>query len=288
MNTRSLIAILPVVLAATSGCSNLVHTSPFDIRPHKNTCEVILAGPATTDEMRLWVPEGISTDTGFSSIYPVGSPWDLSDGRWRHRVTEDGLFGPGNFARVAPDTVECAGIRVPVDQPVKWTTSLRPTADGLTFTIRLTNCGTQPLHKAGAAICLKFLKAPWWSDTNTFVRSDGRMRSLADLGRDAGLPNGFEAYLMEGESYDNVFYQQFWGFNRHRLDRPIMVSHNTATDRCVVISSPHAYFLHSNPQNPCTDIMLAFGDIAPRMTVERSGRVRIMSGKPMKALQQVP
>lgn len=275
---------LPAILAAIAGCANLDQTCPLDIRPHKNTCEVILAGPPEVGDVRLWVPEGIATDIGFSSIYPVGSIWEPSHQLWLHEVTEAGLFGPGNFARVAPDTLECAGIRVPVDQPVEWTTLLRPRADGISFCIRLTNRGTQPIHKAGAAICLKFLKAPWWSDENTFVRSDGRIQSLADLGRDAGMPNGFEAYLLRGQSHSNVFYQQFWGFNRHQLDAPIMVSRNTGSGRCVIIEAPHAYFLHSNPRNPCTDVMLAFGDIAPGATVDRSGKVRISNASPAKLL----
>ncbi len=269
------IAAAVFAVALIGGCGDSVRKPLFDIRPHKNTCEVILAGPVGVGEMRLWVPEGIATNTGFSSIYPVGQAWVRQGSVWTHEVTEAGLFGPGNFARVAPDTLECAGIRTPVDSPVRWTTTLRPTSDGVAFTIRLTHCGTQPLHKAGAAICLKFLKAPWWSDAGTLVCCDGREQSLADLGREAGLPNGFEAYLLAGESYDNVFYQQFWGFNRHRLDRPMMVSRNTAAGCCIVIEAPHAYFLHSNPRNPCTDVMLAFGDMQPGATVERGGCVKV-------------
>ncbi|NLE59719.1 MAG: hypothetical protein GX616_15270 [Planctomycetes bacterium] len=276
-------AAMATALATIAGCAGLGSKHPFDIRPHMNTCEVMLVGPARIGDMRLWVPEGIATDTGFSSIYPVGSAWTRVDGCWVHRVTQAGLFGPGNFTRVATDTLECAGIRVPVDEPVEWTTTLRPTTDGVAFSIRLTNRGTRSIRKAGAAICLKFFKAPWWSDANTFVRSDGHVQSLAALGRDSGMPNGFEAYLMTGESYDNVFYRQFWGFNRHRLDLPLMVSHNTTAGRCIALEAPNAYFLHSNPQNPCTDVMLAFGDVAPETTVERNGEVRIIAGTPAKA-----
>lgn len=274
---------MATALATIAGCAASESSHIFGIRPHMNTCEVVLVGPAEVGDMRLWVPEGIATNTGFSSVYPVGSAWTRVDGCWVHGVTEAGLFGPGNFTRVATDTLECAGIRVPVDEPVEWTTTLRPTTDGVAFSIRLTNRGTRPIHKAGAAICLKFFKAPWWSDANTFVRSDGHVKSLAALGRDSGIPNGFEAYLMKGESYDNPFYQQFWGFNRHRLDLPLMVSHNTTAGRCIVIEAPHAYFLHSNAQNPCTDIMLAFGDVAPETTVERDGELRIIVGTPAKA-----
>ena len=35
------------------------------------------------------------------------------------------------------------------------------------------------------------------------------------------------------------------------------------------------YFLYSNPNNPCTDIMLAFGHVAPGAVAQASGTVWI-------------
>jgi len=101
------------------------------------------------------------------------------------------------------------------------------------------------------------------------------VRSLAELGRNAGPNNGFEAYLLAGQSFDHVFYREFWGFNRHTLDVPVMVSEHGEAGLCVAISGPRAYFLHSNRGNPCTDIMLAFGDLEPGATAASAGRVEI-------------
>ena len=88
------IAAAVLAVALIGGCGDSGRKPLFDIRPHKNTCEVILAGPAGVGEMRLWVPEGIATNSGFSSVYPVGQAWVRHNDVWTHEVTEAGLFGP--------------------------------------------------------------------------------------------------------------------------------------------------------------------------------------------------
>lgn len=247
----------------------------MELSPHGNTCEVVLKGPEAIGPMRLWVPEAIMTEHGAGAVYPVGGPWRWEDGDLVQVVEPEGNFGPGNVIRVDAQTLECAGIRFPVEGPVRWRTRLRSTGDGVRFTIDLTNLGTSPLRKAGAVICLKFFEAGWWSDESVCVVSGGEVRTLKDLGRDAGRPNGFQAYLLAGAAFDNVFYREFWGFNRHILDRPLMVSDHGAAGLRVGIAAERAWFLHSNVHNPCTDVMLAFGDIVPGATARTSGEVWI-------------
>ena len=88
---------------------------------------------------------------------------------WGQRVSAPDSIGPGNCSKDDPDTFECCGIRIPTDGPVEWGTIVEPTAHSVSFTIRLTNLGPAPLRKAGAAICLKFLDAEWWTDETTFA-----------------------------------------------------------------------------------------------------------------------
>ena len=244
-----------------------------------STCVEIEAQVPAVGSLRLWVPEGIATNTGISAVYPVGQ-WRQQGGKLVQRIPHEDSCGLGNFPKIDENTFECAGIRIPADSPVEWETDVGVGGRSVSFRIRLTNLGRQRLHKAGAAICLRFLNAPWWSDAATFVPSGGKLTPLADLGMEAGMPNSFQAYLVKGESYDNVFYREFWGFNRHRLDRPVMVSANSAADVCVGIQSDRAYFLHCNRGNPCTDIMLAFGDVEPAATAVAEGVVWIREGSP--------
>lgn len=253
------------------------------LRPTDITSQIIIPGPAPVGDLRLWVPEGIASNVGFSAVYPVGQPWHRQGEKWIQEVGGEGIYGrPSNFIRVDPETFECNGIRIPVDGPVEWRTTVVRAQDGADFTIKLKNVGDRTIRKTGAAICLKFLQGDWWADENTYVLSQGKVHTLAELGRDAGLPafRSFQAYLLRGESFDNVFYQQLWGFNRHRLDTPMMVSCRPDADVCVAITADRAYFLHSNKGNPCTDIMLAFGDLKPGETTQSSGRVWIQRGKP--------
>ncbi len=254
------------------------------LAPREGTCEVMISGAPAVGDMRLWVPEGIMSDTGCCAVYPVGGPWTRDGGTLTQEVGEEGLVGPGNFVLVEPGTLECAGIRLPRDVTVRWRTTVTANGNAVDFAIRLTNTGERRIEKAGAAICLKFADAKWWADESTFVRSGGRTCSLAELGRDAGPPNGFEAYLLAGQAFDNVFYREFWGFNRHRLDRPMMVSHHRDAGVCVALRAERAYFLHSNRGNPCTDVMLAFGDLEPGATAESSGRLTIERRSPADVL----
>lgn len=275
---------LAPTVVATAGCAGATLLDASDLRPYLETCEVLVTAPEPIGEMRLWVPEAIMSNTGACACYPRGSIWGRRGQTWHQRVEPAGNFGPGNVHRVDADTLECVGIRFPQDSPVAWETMLRPVADGVVFTIRLNNVGPNTIEKAGAAICVKFLQGRWWSDSRVFVLCGGQVRPLNRLGPYAGPDNGFEAWLLEGRSFDNVFYRQFWGFNEHRLDAPVMVSEHTDTGLCVGVEADSAYFLHSNRGNPCTDVMLAFGDLAPQATSQASGRVWFRHGRARELL----
>ena len=278
-------AVLALTILLNTSCALQKTQSRLELRPKAGTCEVIIsAAPAAIGALRLWVPEAIVSNTGSCSYYPVGQPWVQQGNKFIHEVQGEGIYGPGNVQRVDEQTVECVGIRIPLDSPVQWHTTLVPTQDGVDFKIRLTNVGNKTIHKAAAAICFKFLQRNWWSEENVYVLSGGKVRSLAELGWDAGRPNSFQAYLLQGASFDNVFYQEFWGFNHHRLDKPVMVSYHPDANICVAITAENAYFLHSNKANPCTDIMLAFGNLKPGKSAESAGQILIRSGTPHNLL----
>jgi hypothetical protein len=267
--------------------SMLKDSKRIEIEPRERSSQVVLRGANGIGELLLWVPEGIAGDDGFSAVYPVGTKWTHEGDAWIQEVSGEGIYGrPSNFRRVDKDTFECAGIRMAVESPVEWCTELRSSATEVNFKINLRNAGDEPIKNAGAAVCLKFLEADWWSDNNVYVLSQGRLYRLGELGRRAGLPrfSSFQAYLLEGITHRNPFYQDFWGFNRNRLECPIMVSYNPAADLSVSITGEPAYFLHSNSGNPCTDIMLAFGDLAPGASGQVTGQILLRSGPPRELL----
>jgi len=242
-----------------------------------STCLELATGFPDIADLRLWVPEAITSNTGNSAVYPVGK-WAGSPDRLSQKVPRENTLGPGNCPKVDENTFECSGIRIPADSPVEWETTVLLDEDHATFTVRLTNLGDACLRKAAGAICLRFTDAGWWSDEATFAISDGAMVSLATLGREAGQPNPFQAYLLKGQTYDHVFYHEFWGINESRLDRGLLVSEHAEAGVCVGIESETAYFMHSNKGNPCTDLMLAFGDIEPQGTAEAGGTVWVRRG----------
>ena len=270
---RAMTLIISLILA--SGCAS---REALQMRSLGQSCQVVIEAPEAIGRIRLWVPEAIASDKGLSAVYPKGHPWKAHRHKLDHEVPATGILGAGNCPLVDKRHFECAGIRIPRDSEVRWKTEVEAKSDRVDFEIELTNVGKRTIRKAGAAICIKFLNGSWWSSERTYVLSNGEVRSLAELGWDAGQPNGFQAWVLDGESCGNVFYQKFWGFNRHRLSKPMMVSQHPDAGLCVVVEADAAYFLHCNKGNPCTDMMLAFGDVKPGETAEASGRIRIVSG----------
>ncbi len=242
------------------------------LEPIPNSSQLLIRSDAPVGTLRLWLPEGISSNEGFSSIYPVGA-WEGDRSMLRQHVSPDSTFGPGNFA-IRDHSVECAGIEVPRDQPVEWTASARVDGHRVRFEIRLRNLGSRPIRRAGAPICLKFADKHWWSPDHVHVRSDGRDVTLGQLGERAGKVPGFEAFLLAGRHLDNRFYHEFWGIHPNRLDTPAMISHHPEGWR-VGITAGRAIILHSNRLNPCTDIMLDFGDLPPGKAAVRRGHLWI-------------
>ncbi len=162
--------------------------------------------------LQLWVPEAICTNTGISAVCPVGR-WSGGKTSLTQSISGEATIGPGNAPKVDENHFEIAGIRVRADSAVEWTTAVECSDESVNFSIQLTNFGPTPMVKAGAAICLKFLDAPWWSDDTVFAHCGDNNKSLQELGRDAGRDNGFQAYLVGGHTYDHVFYREFWGIN---------------------------------------------------------------------------
>ncbi|MEN6663820.1 MAG: hypothetical protein ABFD85_07455 [Phycisphaerae bacterium] len=231
--------------------------------------------------LQLWAPEGIATDTGFSSIYPFGQ-WRGDERRLVQEIEPPQCFAPQtNIPKIDPQTMEYDGIRFPVDQSVRWRTVVEADNDSVRYAITLTNLGQQPMVKPGAAICTKFLDGSWWSLEDTFVFSGGRRVSLAQLGRGGGRANEYQAFLMKGQTYNHEFYKQFWGFNAAQLDQPTMIAHNQAAGVCIAVSTPAAWFIHNNKGNPCMDMMIAFGKLtdpplAPGQSATAEGSVAVL------------
>ena len=226
----------------------------------------------------MWTPEAIATERGFSAVYPAGR-WTGSGRELTQHVAAAESCAGGDFPRVDEHLFEYAGIAIPVESPVSWDATVTAEEDVVRFSIRLTNVGDRPLRRAGAAICLNFSGAAWWSADRTFVRSGGRVVPLGDLARDGGRANEFQAFLVGSESCDNPFYRDFWGFSSRRLDEPVMVSENAEAGVCVAIRCDRAYFMLNNLGNPCTDMMVAFGDVAPGASAEAGGTVTIGRGE---------
>ena len=76
-----------------------------------NTTMVRLhTGNPEVGTLRLWVPEAIASNTGFSAVYPVGT-WEAQDCACAQTVSREGLIGPGSFRRVDEKTLESLGRR---------------------------------------------------------------------------------------------------------------------------------------------------------------------------------
>ena len=254
--------------------------------------EIIISGPPDIGEIRLWVPEAVMAVPGAAAIYPRGQPWRREGGSLRQVVENDEIFDKHQVRRLDNDTIEFHKMRLALAGPVRWESEVRRSDDGVSFTIRLTNRGTQTIRQAAAAVCVKFLDgAKWWNDDRVMGVFEGRLQPLSQLGRTESRfyrPNPFQLYLLRGQTFDNPFYRDVWGVNPHRLDRPLLISEHRAAGLCVVVSAQRAYFLHCNHSNPCTDLMLAFGDLGPGKTADATGQVSIRRGTAAQVLTNWP
>lgn len=217
-----------------------------------------------TGRCQLWIPEGFATVRGFSSIYPHHVDWQQEDSTYTQQAGVESAFTSGsNFVEVEPGVLECAGVRSLKEKPVRWSTRLVFGEDRVDFSITVKNPNDTPLEKVAAALCFKFLEGDWWSDDTAFLLTSDGIKSISDLGRMGGAYNGFQAWLVDDESYDNPFYTDFWGFNSVRVTKPVWVSRCEEAGCSIVVACDAAYFIHSNPGNPCTDLAMKFGDLEP-------------------------
>lgn len=224
---------------------------------------------------QLWIPEGFATMRGFSSIYPHHIDWQQEDSTFtQHAGVESAFTSGSNFVEVEPGVLDCAGVRSIKEKPVAWSTRLTFGEDRVDFSITVRNPNDVCLEKVAAALCFKFLEGDWWSDDTAFILTPDGIKSIADLGREGGMPNGFQAWLVDDESYDNPFYVDFWGFNAVRAVKPVWVS-RCERAQCSIVAACDAYFIHSNPGNPCTDIAMKFGDLEPEQERTCSGYIEL-------------
>jgi len=245
--------------------------TPFELRPKKNTTEVIVSGTPDIGEFQVWVPEGVSSNTDTCCVYPTGGPWIIDGNKVTQDVQRDGLGA-------VTDASKCS---------VTWQTTITARESSVEFRMKLTNTGETLIEKAGAAVCVKLNQAKWWSAGETYVLSGGQVRNFAEFEWPQDKYPYLQAFLVKGEAYFNPFYHESWGFSSHRLDQPIIVSQHSEANVCFAVTADRAYFLHSNQGNPCTDVMLAFGDIPPGESAESCGQVLILKGKARDVLARL-
>ncbi len=267
------------------GCTSHEQAVTLRLLPKQGTSEIIIETPGEVGDLRLWLPEAIMSNNGACAVYPSGSQWYRQGAKLVQDIDPAQSIGPGNCPLVADRTFECCGIRFPYEGPVSWQAVAEVKHGQVYFRIKLKNESERPINKAAAAICLKFMNRQVWNDQYVFVLSDSEVRALRDIRGENGILNGFEAFLLRGQTYDNVFYHRAWGISPHTLDVPVMVSEFSAAGQCVGIEADRAYFLHSNKGNPCTDIAMAFGDLAPGASAESKGQVWIKTGQAAALLQ---
>ena len=220
---------------------------------------------------RLWLPEAVGTEHGSAGTYPHGMTWQRDGNTLRQEATVDQVFGPGNVHEVEPGVLECCGVRSRKEKPVPWTSSYRFGEDRVDFTLTVRNPRGETLDKVSGKMCFWFMEGGWWDDSVCWLLTRDGPRTIADLGRAGGLPNTFQAWLLEGETYDNPFTHEFWGINATRAVAPVWVSRCEKAGCSVVVSCEDAYYIHSNAGNPCTDLAMKFGDLAPGQEATCSG-----------------
>jgi len=224
---------------------------------------------------RLWLPEALITGRGSACVYPQGMSWRRDGQVWRQGAGVEQAFGPGNWAEVEPGVIETCGIRTLKERPLAWRSECLFGEDRLDFRLTVTNPHRETLAEVCAPVCFKFLEANWWSDEVAYMLTAEGVRSVAQLGRDAGLPNQFQAWLLEGETCENPFFVQFWGFGDARALVPVWVSRCEPAGCSVIVGCEAACFLHSNAGNPCTDLGIKYGDLEPGASVTREGYVEL-------------
>ena len=222
---------------------------------------------------RLWLPEAVSTDRGLAGVYPRGMAWQRSGDELVQEASAEQAFGPGNVNEIEPGVLECCGIRMRKEEPLPWRSSYRFGDNRVDFSLTVHNPHNEALSKVAAAVCFKFMQASWWSDSVCFLLTTEGVRTIAQLGRTGGQPNTFQAWLLEGETYDNPFTREFWGFGDARVAAPIWVSRCEEAGCSIVLRCEAAYYIHSNAGNPCTDLALKFGDLAAGASATCSGYV---------------
>lgn len=224
---------------------------------------------------RLWLPEAVSTDHGLASAYPHGMDWQRDGDSLSQEATIEQAFGPGNIYEVEPGVLECCGIRMRKEKALPWRASYHFDDYRVDFSLSIFNPHQETLPKVAAEVCFKFMDGNWWRDDICYLLTTDGVRTIAQLGRAGGQPNTFQAWLLKGETYDNPFTREFWGFGDARVAAPLWVSRCEEAGCSVVVGCEAAYFIHSNAGNPCTDLALKFGDLAAGGFAKCAGYVEL-------------
>jgi len=169
------------------------------------------------------------------------------------------------------------------ERPLPWCANYHFGDNRVDFSLSVSNPHNVVLPKVAAEVCFNFMRASWWRDDVCFLLTTEGVRSIAQLGRRGGQPNTFQAWLLKGETYDNPFTREFWGYGAARVETPIWVSRCEEAGCSVVVGCEAAYYIHSNAGNPCTDLAMKFGDLSAGTSAICSGYVEFTT----KSVQQI-
>jgi len=254
----------------------------FNPLPNKSIVEFTHEYFNEVGPCRLWLPEAVNTDRGCAGVYPEGMSWHKNGSILVQNADTKQVFNLSqNVHEIKPGILECLGIVMLKEKPLPWRASYRFGDDRVDFSLSVYNPHNETLPKVSAAVCFKFMKAGWWSDSVCFLLTADGIRSISQLGRTgtakaakAGHRSVFQAWLLENETYDNPFTTQFWGYSKTRAAAPVWVSRCDKAGCSVVVVCKDAYYVHSNASNPCTDLALKFGDLEAGVSAVCSGYIQ--------------
>ncbi len=225
---------------------------------------------------KLWMPEGIATPRGLAGVYPRGMRWRQTGRRLRQDARSGHVFGPGNVTETEPGVLECAGIRYAKELPLPWRSSFRFAGTRVDFSLSVHNPHGTAIPDVAALICFKFMEAAWWSPASCSMATDEGIKTIAQMHWIDGRHPSFQKWhIGPGSPYDNPVLNGIWTPNPVRAISPLWVVRHDQGGYSLVISGESAYYIHCNRGNPCNDLALKFGDMAPGQRRVRSGRIEV-------------
>lgn len=234
----------------------------------------------------LRIPETVHEDAGFvaSSTPPSGIEWRRLGPQIGYEL---------DVPRATPDLSYMARQKPPRTPalPGSYRIAVRceAEAESVRFALRLTNTSARDWRSAFVHLCLSHRDAP------RFARS-GAVWLRTALGLSAGTewkrsPGQYAAFALllfrDSETRDPFYTDYIRAEGNARARGRYVFGCDNARPMCVGIAAARPLFFMNNQANPCTDVAVAFGDLAAGETGEGSGRVYIVPGGPEEFVRHV-